>query len=329
MNPAALAQVLRELPEATDPALLVGGNTADDAAVYRVSDDLALVSSVDVFTPIVDDPYVFGQIAAANALSDIYAMGAEPLYALNVVGFPHEVLDQDILVRILQGGQDKAAEADIAVAGGHTIDEPELKYGMVIHGQVSPADVITNAGAKPGDALVLTKPIGVGIITTAARADAASDESLAEAIALMTQLNRSASECMQRVGVTACTDVTGFGLLGHLHEMAAAGGVTMVVSAGAVPLVTGAVDLAEQFLFPEGLAHIRDHCEGFTEVAGEVSDDLFSVFCDPQTSGGLAIAVDEARAEELLAALHEAGVAAATRIGHAEEGSAGVIRVVS
>jgi len=320
--------VLRELPEATDPALLVGRSTADDAAVYRLSDDLALVSSVDVFTPIVDDPYVFGQIAAANALSDIYAMGAEPLYALNVVGFPHGMLDDGFLVRILLGGQDKAAEAGIPVAGGHTMDEPELKYGMVIHGRISPAEVITNAAAQPGDVLVLTKPIGVGIITTAARVDAAPEESLAEAIAVMAQLNKAACECMHSVGVNACTDVTGFGLLGHLHEMATASGVASVVSAASVPLVADVVELAEQFLFPEGLAHIREHCESFTEVADAVSDDLFSVFCDPQTSGGLVIAVDAGRAEELLAKLRSAGVSAAAAIGHVEPGAAGALRVV-
>lgn len=320
--------MLCELPEATDPALIVGRNTADDAAVYRLSDDLALVSSVDVFTPIVDDPHVFGQIAAANALSDIYAMGAEPLYALNVVGFPHGTLDLQILVRILRGGQDKAAEAGIPVAGGHTIDEPELKYGMVVHGRVVPADVVTNAGAEPGDALVLTKPIGVGIVTTAARADAASEESLADAIAVMSELNKTASECMRRLGAKACTDVSGFGLLGHLHEMAVASGVCMAILARAVPLVSGVIDLAEQFLFPEALAHIREHCESFTEVAEGVSDELFSVFCDPQTSGGLLIAIESGRADELTAALQESGVSAAVRIGHVEAGTAGSLRVV-
>src|SRR5688572_12471315 len=251
-----------------DPAVLVDASTGDDAAVYQIADDRALVATTDFFTPIVDDPFDFGRIAAANALSDIYAMGARPLFALNLVAFPRNLLDRDILSEILRGGSEIALQAGIAIIGGHSIEDSEPKYGLCVIGEVDPRAMMRNSGAQPGDLLVLTKPIGTGVIATALKKDAASDEVIAEAVRSMVTLNRPAAEAMLRVGANAATDVTGFGLLGHLASMLRASGVNARVRAGLVPLLSGARELAlaghiaggsrRNFYDAEKIAHFSD-----------------------------------------------------------------------
>src|SRR3954451_24725055 len=237
LSPADLHPLLASLPRSSDPDLLVGHETADDAAVYRVTEDVAIVTTVDFFTPIVDDPYDFGRVAATNALSDVYAMGARPVTALNLVAFSLEELGGDVLREILRGGADVAAAACAAVIGGHSIDDPEPKYGLAVTGVVHPDEVLSNAGARPGDALVLTKPLGAGAVSTAAKRGAASEASVAEAIGVMTMLNEKAAQDARAAGAHALTDVTGYGLLGHAHEMAEASGVAIELDAEAVPAI--------------------------------------------------------------------------------------------
>jgi selenide, water dikinase len=239
LGPADVLPIVRSLPAQHDRDLLVGTSTADDAGVYRLSDDLALVQTVDFFTPIVDDPYDFGRIAAANALSDVYAMGGRPLTALNLVAFPLERLGPDVLAAILRGGLDVCEEAGVTVAGGHSIDDPEPKFGLAVTGLVHPREVLTNAGGRPADALVLTKPLGVGAISTAWKRGTASPGLLAAAVAVMTELNAAAAEAARDAGAHALTDVTGFGLLGHLHSLALASGVAAEIDAAAVPAIDG------------------------------------------------------------------------------------------
>lgn len=294
--------------------------------MYKVSDDIALILTIDVFTPIVDDPYTFGQIAAANALSDVYAMGGTPICALNFVGFPEGDLDLSVLEQILLGGFHKVDEAGAAIAGGHSLDDSELKYGLSVVGTCHPDRVVTNAGAKPGDVLVLTKPLGTGIISTASRADAADEAWVEESVRWMTTLNRAACETMQRVGVDACTDVTGFGLLGHLQQMANASGTAAEVRADAVPLISGARELAAQDLVPGGLRRNQKHYGTSVSMAKDVPDDLVDVLYDPQTSGGLLIVVPEARLEALQRELDAEGVPGSV-IGRAVEGERGAVRV--
>ncbi len=312
-----MAQVLRQLPQVNDPNILVGTNTADDAAVYKVNDSLAIVQSVDYFTPVVDDPYTFGLITAANSLSDLYAMGAQPLFALNIVGFPSKKLSMNVLAEILKGGAAKAAEAGISVIGGHTIDDPEPKYGMVVTAVINPAQVVTNAGAKAGDRLVLTKPLGLGIITTAMKKGLVSPEVIAEAIEVMSTLNKAAAEAMVKVGVNACTDITGFGFLGHLHEMAKASHLGAKISLADVPVIPETWNLMnnKQGVVPGGsqrnLEFLREDLiinPGITEV------DL-TVLSDAQTSGGLLISVTEEKLPNLLQELKEAGVQTIALVG--------------
>ena len=306
--------MLRQLPPVTDPNLLVGISTGDDAAVYRIDDDLALVQTVDFFPPIVDDPAAFGEIAVANALSDIYAMGAKPLIALNIVGFPVS-LPKDILVAVLKGGADKAREAGVLIVGGHTVDDAEPKYGLAVTGVVKPGAQVTNAGAMPGDALVLTKPLGTGIITTAGKQEVVSQEVLAGAVATMVTLNRAAAEAMTSVGVNACTDVTGFGLLGHLRGMVAASGVGARLSFGAVPLLPGVLELAESGVAPGGTHRNLDSVEGVVSWAPGLPRMAPILLADAQTSGGLLISVPSARRDALLAELESAGVATRAVVG--------------
>jgi len=316
--------VLRSLPRAVDANVLVGLGTADDAAVYRLAADQALVATVDYITPVVDDPYVFGAIAAANSLSDIYAMGARPLFALNIVGFPRDRLPLETLARILEGGAAKAAEAGIGILGGHSVDDPEPKYGLVVLGLVHPERVVTNAGAQPGDRLFLTKPLGMGIVTTAIKRDAAPPATVEQALDTMSTLNRAAAEAMLAVGVHAATDVTGFGLLGHLLELLVASGVGAHLHLARVPVLAGAWELARAGIFPGGtrrnLAHVQPHVhwDGLDEV-----EQL--VLADAQTSGGLLIAVAPERAAALAEALTARGVLAA-EIGEVT-GEAGRVRV--
>ena len=315
------------MPTVTDPNLLVGTETGDDAAVYRLREDFALVQSVDFFPPVVDDPYHFGAVAVANALSDIYAMGGTPLLGLNIVAYPMD-LPKDILVKILQGGYDKAAEAGLLIVGGHTIDDKEPKYGLAVTGAVRPGEQVTNATAKPGDMLVLTKPIGTGIITTAGRQDAVDKEVLEEAIKMMETLNHAASHAMMEVGVHACTDVTGFGLLGHLKGMVLGSGVGASVQLSQVPLLPGTWELAEQGITPGGthrnLVSLGTHVRWDPSLP-EVAKVVLS---DAQTSGGLLISVAPEKERRLLDELVGRGVHGSVVIGKMTGESPGVIHVL-
>ena len=320
-----LDAVLTRLVRSPDPKLLVGFETADDAGVYLLQPDVALVQTVDFFTPIVDDPATFGQIAAANALSDVYAMGGTPLTALSVLGFP-DGEPQATLQAILQGGLDKLQEAGCTLVGGHSVRDPELKFGYAVTGTIHPARILANAGAQAGDALVLTKALGTGVITTALKQGAAGAEAVAAAIASMLQLNRRACELMLACHPHAATDITGFGLLGHAREMAAASHVQMEIEAAAVPLLPGAraCALGHQ---PGGLHNNRVFVEPQVRFAVTVAEELRALFYDPQTSGGLLIALPEGEAEDLVRQLRDAGMAAA-RIGTARPAAAPLLAVV-
>ncbi len=307
--------------------MLVGAATSDDAAVYRLSDDSALVATLDFITPVVEDPEAFGAVAATNAISDVYAMGGRPIFALNVVNFPRDALPLHYLEAILRGGAAKATEAGIPILGGHSVDDPELKYGMVVLGLVHPDHIVKNAGARVGDVLVLTKPLGIGIITTAIKAQQADDGVVARALAVMTALNRSASEAMLAVGVHAATDITGFGLLGHLAEMVRGSGVGARLLARQVPLIDGARTLAERGLIPGGsrrnLASVADTLR-FDASLSEL-DQL--MLADAQTSGGLLIAVPPGRTEALVDRLRAAGTLSAAVVGEITD-ETGMIDVV-
>lgn len=282
---------------------MVGLETRDDAAVYRISADSALVQTVDFFTPMVDDPYLFGQIAAANAINDIYAMGGRPLLALNIVCYP-VCEDLNILGRILQGGVEKIMEAGAFLLGGHSVDDNEPKYGLAVTGLVHPDRILTNAGAKPGDRIYITKPIGNGIVNTAIKAEMAEQAAYEEAVRWMTMLNRESSEAAQEIGVHAMTDVTGFGLLGHLFEMAQASGVTVKLNAARVPLINGAREGALMGLIPAGTYSNRAYLEEKVAVRREVEQTLQDLFYTPETAGGLIIAVGAAKAPLLEKAMH-------------------------
>jgi selenide,water dikinase len=297
---AALLPIVRGLPAATAPELLVGSATGDDAALWRISDELALVQTVDFFTPVVDDPYDFGRIAAANALSDVYAMGGRPLTALNLVAWPLEQLGADALGEVLRGGIDVVHAAGAEVVGGHSIDDPEPKYGLAVTGAVHPDRAITNAGGRAGDALVLTKPLGVGAAVTARKRGHASDELLARAVETMAALNADASEAAVAVGATAMTDVTGFGLLGHLHGVARESGLAAEVDAAAVPALEGIEALlGDDGAVSGGSRRNREYADGFATFAAGVAPWRARLVCDATTSGGLLVAVDPARAGEL------------------------------
>ena len=306
----------------------MGSGTSDDSAVYKLNDSIALVQSVDFFPPIVDDPYWFGAIAAANSLSDIYAMGATPLLGLNIVCFPID-LPKEILARILKGGADKMTEAGAIIAGGHTIDDAEPKYGISVTGLVRPGDQVTNTGARPGDRLVLTKPIGTGIITTALKAGKSDAETERGVVALMAELNKGASEAMVGVGVNACTDITGFGLLGHLREMVEGSGVGARIALNDVPLIPGARALAEQGIAPGGTRRNLDSLRDSVVWDAEISDPLKVLLADAQTSGGLLISVSEEKPGRLMAALAEHGVVGARVIGEVVAGPKGVMQVIA
>lgn len=308
----------------------MGPETSDDAAVYRLTPELAIVQTVDYITPVVDDPYACGAVAAANSLSDIYAMGARPLFALNVVGFPIGTLPLSVLEAILKGGADKAAEAGAPIVGGHSIDDPEPKYGLVVTGIVHPERILTNGGARVGDDLILTKPLGMGIITTGIKRQMVAAETVDQAVATMSTLNRYAAEVMEAVGgVHACTDVTGFGLLGHLREVAAASGVGATISLEAVPVLPEAWRLVRAGVCPGGTHRNLKSLEGSVEWAPGMGEDVRLVLSDAQTSGGLLIAVGKAKSKEMLRRLSETkGVLAAARIGEVTAGPAGKIRVV-
>ena len=293
---------------------MVGVNTGDDAAVYRMNDDTALIQTVDFFPPIVDDPYSFGQIAVANALSDVYAMGGRPLTALNIVGFP-VALPKDILGNILIGGSDKAREAGVLIVGGHTVDDEEPKYGLSVTGVVRPGDQVTNAGAQPGDNLVLTKPIGTGVITTAAKQGVAPEDVLETAVGIMSELNQAAAHAMNEVGAHACVDVTGFGLLGHLRGMTRASGVGASLSFDAIPFIPGATQLAEDGVAPGGTHRNLQSLEEDVSWNAAITDVQKILLADAQTSGGLLIAIPENSTEALISALESHGVETRAVIG--------------
>lgn len=329
MSPQALAQVLRQMPLITDPNVLVGLSTSDDAAVYRISDDVAVALTVDFFTPVVDDAYEFGRIAVTNALSDIYAMGARPVLALNLVAYPSRTRPLDTLAEILRGGADQATAAGVSIVGGHSIDDPEPKYGLCVLGIANPASIVTNSGANIGDRLILTKPIGTGIITTAIKHDTAPARVAQSAIRVMTTLNGPASEAALKTGINACTDVTGFGLLGHLHEMTSASGVGAIIRMRDVPLIDGVRQLLDLDEAPGGTYTNRDHLNEEDAVTWSegVSEEDQLALCDAQTSGGLLISVSADKSEPLRRALIDAGALCASEIGEIIDDKSGKIQV--
>jgi selenide,water dikinase len=297
--------------------MIVGTETSDDAGVFRLRSDLAIVNTVDFFTPIVDEPYVFGQIAGANALSDVYAMGGEPKTALNIVCFPKGKMDLQVLGEILKGGAEKVREAGAVVIGGHSIIDEELKYGMAITGVIRPDRVVRNVGIQAGDALVLTKPLGTGIITTALKKGKAPKESVQEAVAAMTALNKTASQIMRNYPVHACSDITGYGLLGHGMEMASGSSVTLIFDSAKLPLLARARRLAEKGYLTGGCKRNREYLKDKISIEKSLREGVVEVALDPQTSGGLLIALAERHAAKLVEELQAAGVKSAARIGYA------------
>ena len=326
--PGYLLSLLAELPPIVDPNVLVGHATSDDAAVYRLSDDLALILTTDFFTPVVDGPYDFGAVAAANALSDVYAMGGTPIAALSLVGFPSGSLGPEVLAEILRGAVEKVQEAGIAIVGGHTIQTDEPIFGLAVVGRAKPGAVITNAGAQPGDFLILTKPLGLGIITTAAKRDEDDLEAISEAIAVMTTLNRDTSAVLVRAGARALTDVTGFGLLGHLRGMAAASSVSAQVWTDLVPILPAAREYVRRGMAPGGTHANLRFLSSWVSYDPDINEFEQLLLCDAQTSGGLLAAMPgDRRAAPVLRDLRSAGAGSAALIGSIEAGSAGRIRV--
>lgn len=306
----------------------MGIETGDDAGVYLLTDEFALIQTVDFFTPVVDDPYLYGQIAAANALSDVYAMGGQPLTALNIICYPTGCGDLETLATILRGGADKITEAGALLVGGHSVEDKEPKYGLAVTGLVHPAKLVTNRGAREGDLLVLTKRIGTGVITTALKAGLAPAAAVEEACREMATLNRAAAAAMQEIGVSACTDITGFGLLGHALALARASAIHLTLNAAAVPLLPEAWELAASGFLPAGAYANRDYVAPRVSFAAGIPEVLRDLLCDPQTSGGLLIAVPPDRINLLLAALKSRAVATAAVIGSVTAGDAGTITVV-
>lgn len=301
--------------------------TADDAGVYILTEEIALIQTLDFFTPIVNDPYTFGQIAAANSLSDVYAMGGRPLTALNIVCYPSQTVPQETLQAILAGGLDKIHEAGALLVGGHSVDDTELKYGLSVTGVVHPQRVLTNAGARVGDRLLLTKPLGTGIIATAMKGRIATPAAEAQAAAVMTELNRTAAECLEGFAVHALTDITGFGLLGHALEMATGSKVELTLFASRVPVLEVAREYAAMGLVPAGTFANRNFCANLLHVPPEIEALDLDLLADAQTNGGLLIAVAGEQAEDLLACLQERGVAAAAIIGEVTASGPGSLRL--
>ncbi|MBX3394592.1 MAG: selenide, water dikinase SelD [Phycisphaerae bacterium] len=309
-----MAHVLRQLPRSAHPDLLVGHEHFDDAGVFRIREDYALVQTLDFFPPLVDDPFTFGRIAAANALSDVYAMGGLPLTAMNIVCFPDKELPLEMLMEILRGGGERCAEAGAVIVGGHSVRDAEVKFGISVTGWVDPRCIFTNAGARPGDVLILTKPIGSGTLTTARKDDRIADEDLVEAVSVMIELNAGARDAMVEIGAHAATDITGFGLVGHAFEIAEAGNVTIEIDAGSVPLLQRAAELAEAGVLTRAhkgtIAHLADRLR-----IEDVAPWLAKLLCDAQTSGGLLIAVPEEKADALVEALQRRRTPVAMPIG--------------
>lgn len=328
LSPQILAEVVEKLPRFQDENLLVGVETSDDAAVYRITEDLAMIQTLDFFPPMVDDPYTFGQIAAANAMSDIYAMGGEPKVALNIVAYPN-CLGPEGLEAILAGGASKVQEAGAVLAGGHSINDEEPKYGMSVTGFVHPDKIWKNYGAKPGDVMILTKPLGTGIINTAVKADMASEEAMEAARTSMTSLNKIAKEVFAEFPIHCCTDVTGFSLAGHSLEIARASEVTLEIQAEKLPILPEALWYASMGLVPEGTYRNKNYQKQEVSLGKGISEAVEDLIFDPQTSGGLLACVEAAYAEEILAALENKGLAtAAAVIGRVKEKQETYIQVV-
>jgi selenide, water dikinase len=327
--PGYLFPLLGGLLPVTDPNVLIGSATADDAAVYRISPDTALVLTTDFFTPIVDDPYDFGAIAAANAMSDVYAMGGRPLAALNLVGFPDADLPPSVLGDILRGGAEKAREAGIDLVGGHTIKTDEPIYGLAVTGIIHPDRIVSNAGAKPGDALVLTKPLGLGIITTAAKQDRDERAAIRDAIQLMSTLNRGACEAMLRVTVHAATDITGFGLLGHLRNILMASGCSATVWLDEVPVLPAAWTYVREGIAPGGTHANLRFLKDWATFENGLDKESELILCDAQTSGGLLIAVPDDQVQELLAELAGQATPCAAVVGRVDQGPPGHMHVTA
>lgn len=299
-----MAQVLCQLPKFHDDNLIVGLDTSDDAAVYKINEEKAIILTMDFFTPVVDDPYQFGQVAAANSLSDIYAMGGKPVTAMNIVCFPN-CLSLDILTNILKGGADKVKEAGAVIVGGHTVEDNEPKYGLSVMGMVNPSKVMTNAGAKPGDVLILTKPLGLGILNTAIKADLLSNDIIDLGVNVMSYLNKDACDAMLKVGVNGCTDITGFGFLGHANEIAEASGVTLEIWSDYLPIIKESIDLAKMGIIPGGAYRNEGFVGSKVSFGNDIKQEIKDILFDPQTSGGLLIAVDENKTDELLRLLKQ------------------------
>ncbi len=294
-----MAQVLRQLPKFTDDNLIVGFDTSDDALVYKVRDDLAVVQTVDFFPPIVDDPYTFGQIAAANSLSDIYAMGGDPTLSMNLICFP-TCLPMDVMAKILQGGASKVKEAGAIIAGGHTIEDSEPKYGLCVTGFMHPDKVMQNSNCKEGDLLVLTKPLGIGVLTTANKAQLLDQKTYDEMVEAMATLNKYGKDVMMEVGANACTDVTGFGLIGHASEMAKGSGLTVELYSKNIPIIEAAIDFAKMGIIPSGAYNNREFVQSDVSFAPDVPQYMQDLMYDPITSGGLLISLPEQKAQELV-----------------------------
>ena len=318
---------MESLPLETDPNLLVGRETSDDAGVYRLTADLALVQTIDFITPVVNDPYDFGRIAAANALSDVYAMGGRPLTAMNVVCFPIRTMDQDVLREILRGGLEKIHEAGAVLAGGHSVEDPEIKYGLSVTGLVHPDRILTNARVQPGDVLILTKPLGTGVLATAIKAGLLSDTAEKQATETMATLNKTAAEIMSAYPVHACTDITGFGLLGHALEMSTASRVSIAIEVEKVPLLPEVMDSVQMGLVPAGSFSNRNYCAHRISQLRAIDPMLLDLLADAQTSGGLLISLPEQSASSLVNALKADGVADAAVIGRATATSKGMIEL--
>ncbi|MBX7219890.1 MAG: selenide, water dikinase SelD [Blastocatellia bacterium] len=326
--PGYLFSLLKHLPAITDPNVLVGSATADDAAVYQLNDEIALVLTTDFFTPVVDEPYDFGAVAAANALSDVYAMGGKPLTALNLVGFPDDKLEPEVLGEILRGGAETARRAGIDLVGGHTIKSDEPIYGLAVTGIVHPQHIISNAGAQAGDYLVLSKPLGIGILTTAAKQRRDPHAAIRKAINLMTTLNASACEAMVEVGVQAATDITGFGFLGHLRNILMASHCSATVWAGEVPVVSEAWEYVREGIAPGGTHANRRFLADWVAYDAAIDTETQLVLCDAQTSGGLLMVVSAENLERLVAGLKERETPAWSVVGQVTAGNAGRIAVV-
>ncbi len=328
LRPQNLEKILTSLPRISHPNILVGPETSDDAAVYKISEEMALVQTVDFFTPVVDDPYDFGAIAAANSLSDIYAMGASPLFALNIVGFPEKRLPLSILEQILKGASDKTAEAGIPILGGHTIEDSEPKFGLTVTGIVHPEKVLKNVGALPGDVLILTKPLGLGILTTGLKRNMLDQMTARRIISIMSTLNRTAAETAAEFTIHACTDVTGFGLLGHLKEMTLASQVEAEILVANIPLIPEAIELAQANVIPGGTVANADYVAPFVAWEKTIPQVSRWLLCDAQTSGGLIFAVPANESENLVKSLHHQGVEFAQIIGQIKSTGAGKIHVI-